>query len=247
MDFLLAIFKKIFDYFNELVKISTFKNLLPKNDIKVCEYCNNCNKIFLNSKKKKKISCVKCKQVLNHFYWSSFIKYIEKNFEDLKKNIEYNESKDILEDYSDGIVYKNLLKKYNLTMDDHNMIIFVSLNTDGFVSNLDNNSIYPFFLSIVNINKKLRLQKKYNFLTCIFKKKKKLEVPFYHINSMIINELEKLQKGIKIKDVNVKVFLLNILVDLPCKSKFINLQILMVKIVVPIVQLLESPSKKEKI
>jgi hypothetical protein len=203
--------KIILKYFNKNLQTNNepFKKLLNLN-CNVYHYCNNCSILFKCSKRKKKLNCTICSADLNKnfFYYNSIIKYIseilinEKNFQDLN----YFNKPDLItgdyKDFNDGFVFKFIKKNFEKT---NSLSLYFTLNTDG-LNLLKNkkNSLYPWFLSINNCPPSMRRKKEYNYLFCLYNKKKKIQVPYDEILYLFVEELNQLKNGIKIGNVLVQ-------------------------------------------
>ena len=190
-----------------------------------CFVCDKCRLIHRCSCRHKKFTCFKCGDNIynNYFYYSSFIQYLKEKMEDsyFKDSLKYykthQSTNGIMKDFYDGFVFQIMKKKYFPKENENDLNLALIYNTDG-VSVNKSASLWPFFLSIVNVSREKRKNLEFNHIFSICEKAKE-EYIMQAIQFLMVTELLILQNGIEIQDLKVKAFLMCVLVDLPARSK----------------------------
>ena len=202
-----------------------------------CFVCKKCNLIHRCAKRRHSFCCYNCGDNIydNFFYYSSFIQYLldrskdPKFMRDLHHYKEREKKEGVLSDIFDGFTFQSL-KKSRFPNEKANELNFgLIFNADG-VSVNKKTSIWPFFLSIANVSRENRKNLSYNHMFAICEKAKE-DFIFQAVMFLMVEELQKLQKGIEIsvenekkekKTMKISAYLICVLVDLPARAKILQ-------------------------
>lgn len=213
--------ERFFDLFKKKSKFKTFQELLLnfcEQKYYFCYFCYDCKIIYQSGERKKDFKCEDCQKNLN-FFIKQDLKHLIKKFLLIDLNLDdlINLNKE-----PQGFFVEREIKKKDI-LKSNALNLYCSYNSDGLVPAKNKLiSIWPIFLSFRSLKLNHQNFKRYNFMICLYNKKNQEPVPFNVMNFLIVEDLKKFEKGIWIKKFLVKIYLCNIIGDLPATSKIIN-------------------------
>jgi hypothetical protein len=194
-------------------------------NITVCYVCKHCKLIKLFNNLKLDIVC-NCKNKMKIFFYKSISQFITSLIKNEKIET-LNYYKSIMKNNTISDIFNSnyFLKYFKNKNEENSIYLYFAINTDGLQTKKNSKrSLYPFFLSLLNVDPKIRKKIKFNYLFSLFNKNKEEDVEFEAIFFLLVEEFKKLEKGIIINNVKVFGHIINVLADLPTISKIAHIK-----------------------